>query len=116
MDTSHKNKMFSRIDVIGQNGNEGTHYGESGPLEFSNEEYNENEFDDYGQRIIHPCVGHSVASDDAIELEDINKILEYVKEDGLITEVVYYALREMQQDPTLSPSEALQFGYSEFIK
>jgi hypothetical protein len=77
--------------------------GESGPLEFSHTP-------------TPPCVGHSVASDDANELEYINKILEYVKEDGLITEVVYYALREIQQDPTLSPSEAIQFAYAEWIK
>jgi hypothetical protein len=100
-------KKYSRIDIIGQNGNEGTHYGESGPMEFSHTPT---------PTPTPPCVGHSVASDDAIELEAINKILEYVKEDGLITEVVYYALREMQQDPTLSPSEAIQFAYSEWIK
>ena len=99
----------NRIDIIGQNGNTGEHYnlGESGPLEFSNTPT---------PTPTPPCVGHSVASDDANELEYINEILGHVQEDGLITEVVYYALREMQQDPTLSPSEALQFGYSEFIK
>lgn len=37
-----------RIDIIGQNGNEGLHY-------------DENEFDDYGQRIP-PCVGHEIAN------------------------------------------------------
>ena len=115
-DTSHNNKMFSRIDVIGQNGNEGLHYGESGPLEFSNEEYNENEFDDYGQRIIPPCVGHAKASEEAEELTYINSVLGLVQEDGLLAEVVYAALTEMKEDPTLTPSEAIQFGYSEWVK
>jgi hypothetical protein len=34
-----------RMDVIGQNGNEGTHY-------VSNEEADENAFNDYGERIV----------------------------------------------------------------
>ena len=46
----------------------------------------------------------------------INKVLEFVQQDGLLTEVVYLALKEMKQDPTLSPSEAIQFGYSEWCK
>lgn len=37
-----------RMDIIGQNGNEGLHY-------------DENEFDDYGKRIP-PCVGHEIAN------------------------------------------------------
>jgi hypothetical protein len=108
-------KLFSRIDIIGSNGNEGTHYGESGPLEFSNDEYEEGVFDDYGQRI-HPCVGHAKASDDINELQYIVEVLGYTEDEGLTAEVVYQALMEMKQDPTLSPSEAIQFGYSEWIK
>ena len=108
-------KLFSRIDIIGSNGNEGTHYGESGPMEFSNDEYEEGVFDDYGQRI-HPCVGHSVFSDMENDLEYINTTLTYVQEDGLLSEVVYQSLLEMKQNPKLSPSEALQFGFSEWIK
>lgn len=108
-------KKYSRIDVIGQNGNEGLHYGESGPLEFSNDEYEEGVFDDYGKRI-EPCVGHSKASDELDELEYIHATITYAQEEGLLAEVVYFALKEMKADPTLTPSEALQFGYSEFIK
>jgi hypothetical protein len=102
-------KKYSRIDLIGQNGNTGEHYfmGESGPLEFSHTPT---------PTPTPPCVGHSVASDDAEELEYINKVLEFAQQDGLLTEVVYLALKEMRQDPTLSPSEALQFGYSEWCK
>ena len=36
-----------RMDIIGQNGNEGTHY--------------DDEFDDYGKRVP-PCVGHEIAN------------------------------------------------------
>ena len=72
--------------------NEGTHYGESGPMEFSN------------------------ISEIETEINYINKILNLVQEECLLTEVVYQSLLEMKADPTLSPSEALQFGYSEWIK
>ncbi len=108
-------EKYSRIDIIGQNGNEGLHYGESGPMEFSNNEYEEGVFDDYGKRI-EPCVGHAKASEEAEELTYINNVLGLVEEDGLLAEVVYAALTEMKEDPTLTPSEALQFGYSEWIK
>ena len=108
-------KLFSRIDIIGSNGNEGTHYGESGPMEFSNDEYEEGVFDDYGQRIA-PCKGHSLASDMEDEIGYIHATITYAQEDDLLPEVIYQALLEMKQDPTLSPSEAIQFGYSEWIK
>ncbi len=104
-------KKYSRIDIIGQNGNEGLHYGESGPMEFSNVPT---------PTPTPPCVGHSVASDAMDEMQDelryIHETLGYAEQDDLVIEVVYQALLEMKQDPTLSPSEAIQFGYSEWCK
>ena len=44
----------NRMDIIGQNGNEGIHY-------------DKEEFDDYGKRI-EPCVGHAYEDDDEFEL------------------------------------------------
>lgn len=100
-----EDKKYSRIDIIGQNGNEGLHYGESGPMEFS-----------HTPTPTPPCIAHSQASDELDEMEFIKETLGYAEEEGLLTEVVYFALKEMKADPTISPSVALQFGYSEWIK
>jgi hypothetical protein len=43
-----------RMDVIGQNGNEGIHY-------------DKEEFDDYGKRI-EPCKGHAYEDDDEFDI------------------------------------------------
>lgn len=108
-----KQEKYSRIDIIGQNGNEGLHYdiGESGPMEFSHTPT---------PTPTPPCVGHAQASDEMDnmldELRYIHETLTYAEQDDLLSEVVYQALLEMKQNPDLSPSEALQFGYSEWCK
>ena len=123
------NKLFSRIDIIGQNGNTGEHYegyesleelekeffgewrdiGESGPMEFS-----------HTPMPTPPCSGHDKESELLNDAEDeigyIASTIAYAQEDGLLPEVIYQALLEMKQNPDLSPSEALQFGYSEWCK
>ena len=50
--------------------------------------------------------------------EDIKTIGVYLEEAldmGLEAEVVYYALRYMQEDPTMTPAQAMQNGADEWV-
>jgi hypothetical protein len=46
----------------------------------------------------------------------INVMLTESNSYGLINEVVQFALKAMQEDTRLTPAQALQIGYSEWIK
>ncbi len=50
------------------------------------------------------------------ELRAIAVYLEEAAEYGLEAEVVYTALKSMQEDPTLSPAQAVQLGADEWVK
>jgi len=50
------------------------------------------------------------------ELKTIAIFLEEAAEHGLEAEVIYTALRNMQEDPNLTPAQAMQFGVEEWIK
>lgn len=49
------------------------------------------------------------------EMKVIALLLEEAINNGLETEVVYTALKTMQEDNTLSPAQALQEGMNEWI-
>lgn len=53
-------------------------------------------------------------SDD--ELTVISTILDQALEHGLEVETIYWALKVMQQDPTMKPSEAMALGILEWVK
>ena len=50
------------------------------------------------------------------DLKTISALLEEAAEHGLEAEVIYFALRYMQEDPTMSPAIAFQYGCEEWIK
>ena len=50
------------------------------------------------------------------ELRTIGTFLEEAAEYGLEAEVIYTALKNMQEDPNLTPAQAMQFGMEEWIK
>ena len=50
------------------------------------------------------------------ELKTISVFLDEASEYGLEAEVIYTALKNMQEDPNLTPSQAMQFGMEEWIK
>lgn len=50
------------------------------------------------------------------DLEIIDKLLDQVIEQGLEVECIYWALKAMQEDPTLTPAEAFALGLAEWIK
>ena len=50
------------------------------------------------------------------DLKTIAAFLEEAAEYGLEAEVVYTALKHMQEDPNLTPAQAVQFGADEWIK
>ena len=50
------------------------------------------------------------------DLRTIGAFLEEAAEYGLEAEVVYTALKSMQEDPTLNPSQAMQLGCDEWVK
>lgn len=52
----------------------------------------------------------------AIEMKVIKVLLDEAFENGLETEVVYFALKAMKENDTLTPSQALQEGMDEWIK
>jgi len=52
----------------------------------------------------------------ADELDIINDLLEKAQIYGLRDEVVYFALKYMKEDPTISITEALNYGYGEWVK
>lgn len=50
------------------------------------------------------------------DLEIIDKLLDQVIEQGLEVECIYWALKAMQENPTLTPAEAFALGLAEWIK
>jgi hypothetical protein len=50
------------------------------------------------------------------ELEVISTILDQALEHGLEVETIYWALKAMQQTPTMKPSEAMALGILEWVK
>jgi hypothetical protein len=50
------------------------------------------------------------------ELKAISVFLEEAAEYGLEAEVIYTALKYMQEDSSISPSQAIQIGMDEWIK
>ena len=50
------------------------------------------------------------------ELKTIAIFLEEAAEHGLEAEVIYTALKNMQEDSNLTPSQAMQFGMDEWVK
>ena len=50
------------------------------------------------------------------DLRTIGAFLEEAAEYGLEAEVVYTALKSMQEDPNLTPAQAVQLGADEWIK
>ena len=50
------------------------------------------------------------------ELKVIDQVLDQSMEVGLEVEVIYWALKAMQQDPKLTPSAAMLLGVTEWVK
>ena len=50
------------------------------------------------------------------ELRTISTFLDEASEYGLEAEVIYTALKNMQEDSNLTPAQAMQFGMEEWIK
>jgi hypothetical protein len=50
------------------------------------------------------------------DLKVISTLLEEAAEHGLEAEVIYFALKYMQEDPTMTPAQAFQFGMEEWVK
>lgn len=50
------------------------------------------------------------------DMELITSYLLEAEEYGLLTEVVFYALKAMKEDPTLSEAQAITMGYDEWVK
>jgi hypothetical protein len=50
------------------------------------------------------------------ELNVIDQVLDQSMEVGLEVEVIYWALKAMQQNPALTPSAAMLLGVTEWIK
>ena len=50
------------------------------------------------------------------DLKTIATFIEDAAEHGLEAEVVYTALKYMQEDSNLTPTQAMQFGVDEWIK
>ena len=50
------------------------------------------------------------------DLEIINKLLDQVMEAGMEVECIYWALKVMQENPTLTPGEAFALGLAEWVK
>jgi len=50
------------------------------------------------------------------DVEAIDMLLDDVIEQGLEVECIYWALKVMQQDPTLSPGQAFALALAEWLK
>lgn len=50
------------------------------------------------------------------DMKVIGVLLDEAMDNGLEVEVIYYALKVMQEDPTLSPAQAFQAGMDEWVK
>lgn len=53
---------------------------------------------------------------DKDQLQIISDVLDEALESGLEVEVIYWALKAMQKDPTLTPGEAMALGILEWVK
>lgn len=54
--------------------------------------------------------------DYAEELKDVDDILRWSNEHHLTVEVVLWGLKNMQEDPTLTPVQALFNAYNDWVK
>jgi hypothetical protein len=50
------------------------------------------------------------------DLEIIDKLLDQVIEAGMEVECIYWALKAIQENPTLTPGEAFALGLAEWVK
>lgn len=50
------------------------------------------------------------------DMKVIGVLLDEAMDNGLEVEVIYYALKAMQEDPTMSPAQAFQAGMDEWVK
>jgi len=50
------------------------------------------------------------------ELDVISSYLAEASEYGLLTEVVFFALKAMKADPSLTEAQAVLIGYEEWVK
>jgi len=55
-------------------------------------------------------------SDTIYDMEVISSYLLEAEEYGLLTEVVFYALKAMKEDPSISEAQAITMGYDEWVK
>lgn len=55
-------------------------------------------------------------SDIVHDMEVISSYLLEAEEYGLLTEVVFYALKAMKENPQLTESQAIVLGYEEWVK
>lgn len=55
-------------------------------------------------------------SEQIYDMDVISSYLEEANEYGLLSEVVFFALKAMKDDPTLSEAEAISIGYTEWVK
>ena len=75
---------------------------------------------------IHACTEQELLKegidtyDDEEDVSDeyawINSLLKDAIENGMENEVVQWALKEMKDDPRLTPAMALRYGYLEWVK
>lgn len=52
----------------------------------------------------------------AAEMQIIDQMLDSAIEFGLEVEVIYWALKYMKENPTISPAEAFALGVTEWVK
>lgn len=57
-----------------------------------------------------------MVSEQIYDMDVISSYLEEANEYGLLSEVVFFALKAMKDDPTLSEAEAISIGYTEWVK
>lgn len=50
------------------------------------------------------------------DVKVIDELLDQVIEQGLEVECIYWALKTMQENPTLTPGQAFALGLTEWIK
>ncbi len=53
---------------------------------------------------------------EGLHLVEVNIMLEEANNYGLLPEVVVWALMAMQEDPKITPTDAVIIGYNEWIK
>jgi hypothetical protein len=57
-----------------------------------------------------------MGNEDSNNMDAINNALNGAREYGLEVEVVYWALKAMKEDPSLTIEEAIEAGYWEWVK